>query len=666
MIEVKNLYKTYQMGKIEVRALCDVSLKISSGEFVAIMGPSGSGKSTLMHVLGLLDRPDKGDYFIGDKEISRLSDHDISLVRNHLVGFVFQQFHLLPRMTALGNAELPLIYAGKRHLKEKAKEKIEEVGLTERMNHRPNELSGGQQQRVAIARSLVNDPLIILADEPTGNLDSKSKEEILSLLKELNQKGKTIIVVTHENEVAVHAKRIIQMRDGRIISDKAAEILRPDVASGLQNDKSGISQQPKNLVDDILKQVGQLGGGIKFLDYARQAIFAMLAHKMRAFLSILGILIGVAAVIAMVALGKGAQEAIEKQLASLGSNLLMVTPGSSKTHGVSMETGSYTRFTFADIAALSKLTEEIKDVCPTVTGRAQVVYRNNNWNTQVEGAGTAYPSMRAALPAEGRFFTEEEVRMRSKVALIGTTVARELFEDANPIGETIKINLINFKVIGILPAKGANAFHDQDDAIVAPITTVMYRLLGKQYIDRISVEAKSPDLIDAAQEAITATIIKQHHIEPKDVEDSFSVRNMADIKNALETSTKTMSLLLGAIAAISLLVGGIGIMNIMLVSVTERTREIGLRKAIGASNKDIMTQFIIEAVLMSFIGGVLGVLVGSGISLLITFFTGWTVKIYLFSVVVSTLFSLVVGLVFGLWPAYQASRLNPIEALRYE
>ena len=656
MIEVKNLYKTYQMGQIEVQALKGVSLKISTGEFVAIMGPSGSGKSTLMHVLGLLDRPDKGDYFIGDKEISRLSDHDISLVRNHLVGFVFQQFHLLPRMTALGNAELPLIYAGKRHLKEKAKEKIEEVGLLERMNHRPNELSGGQQQRVAIARSLVNDPLIILADEPTGNLDSKSKEEILFLLKELNEKGKTIIVVTHENEVAAHAKRIIQMRDGQVISDKSIENGR----------KISEIPAPKNLVEDILRQTKALGGGIKFLDYGRQAIFAMLAHKMRAFLSILGILIGVAAVIAMVALGKGAQEAIEKQLASLGSNLLLIMPGSSRVHGVAMQPGAFTRFTFQDVTAITKLTGEIRSVYPMVSGRAQLVYGGKNWNTQVDGVGVKYAEMRSAVPEIGRFFNEEEAKMRTKVAVIGVTVVRELFGDINPIGETIKINQINFKIVGILPEKGASTFRDQDDVVVVPVTTAMYRLLGKQYIDVIFVEAASPEAIDPAQEEISKLIIKEHRLNPKDADESFQVRNMSDIKKAMESSTQTMSLLLGAIAAISLLVGGIGIMNIMLVSVTERTREIGLRKAIGASNKDIMTQFVIEAVLMSFIGGVLGVLAGSGISLLITFFTGWTVKIYLFSVVVSTLFSLVVGLVFGLWPAYQASRLNPIEALRYE
>lgn len=657
MIEVRHLYKTYQMGKVKVEALRDVSLKIASGEFVAIMGASGSGKSTLMHVLGLLDRPDQGEYFLGGEEVTKLSEQELALVRNQLVGFVFQQFHLLPRMTALENVELPLIYAGKRHMKEKAKEKIEEVGLKERMLHQPNEMSGGQQQRVAIARSLVNDPPIIFADEPTGNLDSKSKEEIMSVIKELNQKGKTVIIVTHESEIAAHARRIIQMKDGQIISDK-------NVAWDLKPLEVAV---PEDLIKNILsKSDTAMKGGIEFLDYMRQAVFAMLAHKMRAFLSILGILIGVAAVIAMIALGSGAQKSIEQQLASLGSNLLLVRPGSPKVGGISMQSGTTTRFTFQDLTALSKLTDFIKYISPSVSGRAQVVYGNKNWNTQVEGVGVDYEQLRVATPTIGRFFTDQEVKMRNKVALLGTTVVQQLFGDANPIGETIKINLINFKVIGILPQKGATGFRDQDDTIIVPITTAMYRLLGKQYIDQIYVEAKSPDLVDTAQTTITQTLVKQHHVSPKEAEDSFQIRNMSDIKAAMESSTKTMSVLLGCIAAISLLVGGIGIMNIMLVSVTERTREIGLRKAIGASNKDIMVQFLIEAVLMSFLGGITGIILGIGISVLITLFSGWAVIISLFPILLATTFSLIVGIVFGLWPAQKASRLDPIEALRYE
>jgi macrolide transport system ATP-binding/permease protein len=273
--------------------------------------------------------------------------------------------------------------------------------------------------------------------------------------------------------------------------------------------------------------------------------------------------------------------------------------------------------------------------------------------------------MRAAVPAVGRFFTAQEVRMREKVAVLGMTVVKELFEDSNPVGQNIKINLLNFKVIGILPEKGGSSWHDQDDTLVIPITTAMYRVFGKQYIDSISVEVKSPDLLDEAQEEISRTIIKEHRLN-KDNEDSFQIRNMADIKNTLEATTKTMSLLLGSIAAISLLVGGIGIMNIMLVSVTERTREIGLRKAIGANNKDIMVQFLIEAVLMSFIGGLSGVLLGWGIAVLINIFAGWTVKVSLASVILATVFSLAVGVIFGLWPAKKASQLDPIEALRYE
>jgi macrolide transport system ATP-binding/permease protein len=655
MIEVKNLFKTYQMGEVKVEALRGVSLKIASGEFVAIMGASGSGKSTLMHVLGLLDRPDSGEYFLGGEEVTKLNDHELALVRNQLVGFVFQQFHLLPRMTALGNAELPLIYAGKRHMKEQAVEKMTEVGLKDRMSHRPNEMSGGQQQRVAIARSLVNNPPIIFADEPTGNLDSRSKEEIMAILKKLNQMGKTLIVVTHEAEIAGQAKRVIQMRDGEIISDETVG----------EQVKAPVLAIPENLIKNILTESNKgIKGGMEFLDYLRQAVSAMLSHKMRAFLSILGILIGVAAVIAMLAIGQGAKESIEKQLASLGSNLLIIRHGAQRSGGVSME-ATTTRFTFQDVAAIKKLAS-VSRATPSVSSRVQLVYGNTNWNTQLEGVGVDYAEMRSAVPEVGRFFTEDEIRMRSKVVLPGTTVVRELFGEDNPIGKTIKINLTNFKVIGILPAKGAGGFRDQDDTVVIPVTTAMYRVLGKEYIDHIYVEAKSADLTDAAQEAVSDLIIKQHRLITDDQKDSFQIFNMSDIKKTLTSTTQTMSLLLGAIAAISLLVGGIGIMNIMLVSVTERTREIGLRKAIGANNKDIMVQFLIEAVLMSLIGGLAGILLGGGAAALITIFAKWSVKVSLSSVILATVFSLVVGIVFGLWPAQKASKLDPIEALRYE
>jgi macrolide transport system ATP-binding/permease protein len=520
-------------------------------------------------------------------------------------------------------------------------------------------MSGGQQQRVAIARSLVNDPPVIFADEPTGNLDSKSKEEIIAILKKLNEKGKTIVIVTHENEIAVHAKRVITMRDGQIISDKT-------VSTETKISKTEIAPS-ENLVKDILSQSGSVAkGGMEFLDYLKQAVAAMLSHKMRAFLSILGILIGVGAVIAMLAIGQGAKESIEKQLSSLGSNLLTIRTGAQRSMGVSMESGTTTRFTLQDVEEIKKLSDYVKDVSPSVRSRAQLVYADKNWNTQVEGVGVSYAQLRSSVPTVGRFFTEEEVKMKKKVALLGTTIIKELFGGSNPIGETIKINLINFKVIGILPEKGSAGPQDQDDTVLIPVTTAMYRVFGKQYVDSIYVEATGPDTIDAAQEEISKIIIKQHRLITKDQQDSFQIRNMSDIKKTLESTTQTMSLLLGAIAAISLLVGGIGIMNIMLVSVTERTREIGLRKAIGANNKDIMTQFLIEAVLMSLIGGVVGIILGIGASVLITLIAGWSAKVSLFSIILATVFSLMVGIIFGLWPAKQASLLNPIEALRYE
>ncbi len=654
MIKISNVSKTYHADKVPINALKDVSISIEEGEFVAIMGPSGSGKSTLLHVLGFLDRPDSGSYKIFDTEVSRLEDNQLASLRNNLAGFVFQQFHLLRRASALENIELPLIYAGKQNIKEKALKNLEEVGLANRENHRSNELSGGEQQRVAIARALVNDPLIIFADEPTGNLDTKSEEEIMKILARLNEEGKTVVMVTHEREVAEKAKRIITMRDGKIQSD-------------VYKDKTNFkvnSETIKFSITEVIEQKHSSFGRMEFLQHFHQSFQAIFHNRVRSFLSILGILFGVGAVIAMMALGEGAKISMQQRLKSLGSNLLSIHGGSSRFRGASTGSGSVARFTFDDIELIKGLNPYVKNVSGSSRGSAQVVFANENWSTTVEGVGYDYGKMRSTIPNIGRWFTVEEITKRDKVAILGITVVNKLFGSQNPIGKEIKLNRINFRVIGIAPEKGSGGWRDQDDVVYIPLTTAMYRVMGQNYLGQIYVEVADVALMDQAKEAIKSLIMKRHRLYND--EDSFGIHDMSEIQEMLTSTTQTMSILLGCIAAISLLVGGIGIMNIMLVSVTERTREIGLRKAIGATKKDIMSQFLIESVAMTFSGGIIGILLGIGAAFLMASVFGWATKVSFFSIILSTTFSIAVGIGFGLWPAKKAAQLNPIEALRFE
>ncbi len=649
MLNFKNVHKTYQMGDTTVYALRDVSLTIEAGDFVAIMGPSGSGKSTLMNVLGLLDVPDSGSYELDGKEVSHLTEDDLAILRRDVVGFIFQQFNLLPRMSALENVSLPLLYSQHHFDLEKAKILLEKVGLGTRALHKPNELSGGQQQRVAIARSLINNPKIIFADEPTGNLDSVSEKEIIALLKSLNDQGITVIIVTHEEDIGKQAKRLIRMRDGNILSDERLDGKTPK----------------KNSLEKIEKHATKFELS-DLWEHFRLAFRTLTANKIRTGLSMLGILIGVAAVVAMLALGRGAQKAIETQLASLGSNLLVLRPGAYRVGGVSLDSGSVTRLTLEDVSILREQIPSIQETSPTVSGRGQITYLDKNWSTQIQGTGPAYAPMHAAVPDIGHFFTEEENLQRKRVALLGTTVVRQLFKDQDPIGEMIKINKVNFQVIGILPEKGSTGWRDQDDVIVIPVLTAMHRLLGKDYVDSIDVEITNPEDMESAQSEMLQLMLSRHKVPLSQQQSAFEIRNLADVKEALSESSHTMSLLLACIAAISLLVGGIGIMNIMLVSVTERTREIGLRKAVGARRWDILFQFLIEAVVVSIIGGLAGIALGWSITELLSTLSGWATSVSPGSVLLSSLFSAFIGIIFGIYPARKASRLHPIEALRYE
>ncbi|MDD3276730.1 MAG: ABC transporter permease [Kiritimatiellales bacterium] len=655
MLRLSNICKSYQMGEYTVHALRNVSLTVEHGEFIAIIGTSGSGKSTLMHTIGLLDRPDSGTYEIDDQNVTGLSDTQTARLRNRTIGFIFQQFNLLKRASAQENVNLPLLYSGNTTAGHRGQKMLELVGLGDRMHHCPNELSGGQQQRVAIARALVNNPSIILADEPTGNLDSKSSQDIMALFRALHKQGLTIVLVTHDVEVAEHADRIITIRDGEIQEDR-------------RNETPVINTEAGEDVLELLREGSKKRSWLAMLRegtaLTRQSLRALWHNKARTFLSALGILIGVAAVIAMVSLALGAKASVNEQLARLGSNLLSIRPASRSSQGVQLAAGDISRMALEDTAAIAQL-PHVKSAASNVRGNVQLQYGSKNWATQTYGVSPDYAPMRAEVPMLGRYITDEDIANRAQVAVIGMTPLRNLFgENENPIGKTIRINRRAYQIVGVLPERGANAFHDQDDTVRIPITTAMYRLFGKRYVDGIDAEIDKVGNIPQAQDDIQDLMSARHNRNPN--ENPFDIRNMAEIQAALGSTTKIMSILLASIAGISLIVGGIGIMNIMLVSVTERTREIGLRKAIGARRQDIMAQFLIEALAISLLGGLSGLALGVGLSLGMAKGAGWPMEINNLSIIVAFGFSVFIGIFFGLWPAMKASKLDPIEALRYE
>jgi macrolide transport system ATP-binding/permease protein len=635
LIELVDIGKTYVNGALAVEVLRGISLKIYPGEFVAIMGASGSGKSTLMNLLGCLDRPSVGTYLFSGEDISTLDADGLARLRRDVFGFIFQSYNLIGTASAAENVEVPAIYAGvptdQRHAR--ANDLLASLGLAERLDHRPNQLSGGQQQRVSIARALMNGGQIILADEPTGALDTRSGTEVMALLKELNTAGHTVILITHDRAVAEHANRIIEIRDGMIVADSGPSI-RPDLPA---------------LASAAGAEAGMLAGAGEAL---KMALRALRANVFRTVLTLLGIVIGVGSVVAMLAVGDGAKQSVLSRISAMGTNLLLVRPGAPNVRG----SGSVATLIPEDADAIATLPNVVAAV-PELTGNVTLRVGNTDYATQANATTASFPQARDWPLASGTFLDRRDVRSYAPVVVLGETVKNILYPGQDPIGRYVLINNVPFQVIGTMGAKGATPWGaDMDDVVFVPLSTGSLRLFGQRHVRSITVQVADLGSIDATQEAITTLLRERHRAL------DFQIRNMASIIETASQTQNTLTVLLGSIAAISLLVGGIGVMNIMLVSVTERTREIGIRMATGARTSNILQQFITEAVIVSAIGGTIGVAGGLGVAWVLRTF-GTPIHFSPWPVALAFGCAFATGLVFGFMPARKAAHLDPVVAL---
>jgi len=711
-LRLEDVHKEYALGKVPVPVLRGVSLAVARGEFVALMGASGSGKTTLINLLGSLDRPTSGRYWLDGEEVSGLSEEERARLRNHKIGFVFQNFNLLPRLSALENVAMPLAYAGggpsERAGRDRARALLERVGLGERVDHEPAQLSGGEQQRVAIARSLVNSPSVLIADEPTGNLDSRTGEQVLAIFRELNaETGITIILVTHDPGVAAHADRTIRMRDGLVEDD-------PEPAGA-----DPAARRPPNAAAAEPPAPPRRRGAIgAFGRTTATALRSLRRNPLRSALTTIGIVIGVASIIAIAEIGKGSSTAIRQVLASTGVDTILVTPGAASSNGVSLGSGSVKTLTPEDADAIRRECPAVDSLSPIIYSRRQVVHGPKNWNPiYLYGAAPEFLRVREWEDLdEGEPFTEADVREAAMVCVLGRTLVDELFEGESPIGQEVLVNDVPLRVVGVLSRKGANIIgEDQDDILLAPWSTIKFRvsggtapaaavppdtsegsipadLLGRRFprsrkglypaasaaqalatphlerfsnVDSILVRAHSTEEIPAAMAQIKA-LMRERHLVAAGGKEDFTVKDFTEVLAAVQSTVGLVGGLLLIVALISLVVGGVGIMNIMLVSVTERYREIGLRMALGAGPRDILRQFLVEAVVLCVLGGTIGIALGRGASLLVRLLAKWPTESSMLAILASVSVSVTIGVIFGYYPAWKASRLNPIEALRYE
>lgn len=643
MILLKNISKKINGATI----LDDVSLRICKGEFVAIIGQSGSGKTSLLNIIGTLDEPSSGEYFLDNYDVNKASKDEKARLRREKIGFIFQRYNLLNLLNAKENVALPAVYAGKNKNErlKKAKELLSFLELDHKEFSKPNQLSGGQQQRVSIARALINGGELILADEPTGALDSKSGKIVLEILTKLNEQGHTIVLVTHDPCIAAMAKRVIEIKDGKIIRDSnPKELINPD--------KKIMGKERKSF--SLLKN--------QIIESFKMSIAAIIAHKLRSLLTMLGIIIGIASVVCVVALGLGAQHSILASISSIGTNTIEVVSG----RGLGDIRSGKTRLNLSDLKTLSSL-PYLEAVEADVGKVGVVTYKSNSLQARIYGVGPNHLKLRGLVMVDGRFINYEDINDNTNICIVDENALRILFENANArsvLGKSIIFNKQPLTIVGVLKRERDNKGFRADEntiKIYTPYTTLMNKITGDKQIRAIVTKVKDEVNPSLAEEAMIKIL------EIKRGQKDFFTINSDAIKNAVEENTATLTLLVSSIAVVSLIVGGIGVMNIMLVSVSERTREIGVRMAIGARKEDILMQFLIEAVLICSFGAIFGVLLSFVIvEVFNSLSMGFTMILSLNSIFLGLLSSVLIGLVFGFFPAKNAANLNPINALSKE
>ncbi|MDV2470285.1 MacB family efflux pump subunit [Acinetobacter chinensis] len=653
LLEVSNLIREFPAGESTIQILKSIDLKIYPGELVAIVGQSGSGKSTLMNILGCLDKPTSGSYRVNGRETGKLEPDELAQLRREYFGFIFQRYHLLGDLTAAGNVEVPAIYAGvdPAARQKRSHELLTELGLGDKTQNRPNQLSGGQQQRVSIARALMNGGDVILADEPTGALDKNSGIEVMRILRELNAKGHTIILVTHDLNVAKNATRIIEISDGNIISDRPNT---PETEGHTEQliEADGIEKQKKS---SVLRATFD-----RFGEAFNMALLAMNAHRMRTFLTMLGIIIGIASVVSVVALGNGSQKQILENISSLGTNTITIFQG--RGFGDNSKTAQAKTLIPADAEALAEQ-PYVDGVSPSVSSSVTGRFKDTEASISVNGVGNDFFYVKGINLAEGQAFDKQSVNQLAQDVVIDNNTKNTFFADGtDPVGQVILLGNLPSRIIGVTEAQKSMMGNSDSLNVYLPYSTVMSRMLGQSNVRNITVRVKDEYPSAVAENAILALLEQRHNAQ-----DVFT-QNSDSIRETIEQTTATMTLLVSAIAVISLVVGGIGVMNIMLVSVTERTQEIGVRMAVGARQSDILQQFLIEAILVCILGGILGVLLSLGIGQIIGHFAKGTFQMAYSttSIIAAFVCSTLIGVVFGFIPARNAAQLDPVDALSRE